>query len=132
MDVRSVEDIAPVAEHNGTTNVWWLVPPREMYEQSAGGHLELIAEWEVQGGGEVFPHSHPTHEYYYIISGRGFINIEGDERAVQAGDLVYIPPDKVHSARPATTNASLRAVSFAVGVPGADPIDYTNHDAPGA
>ena len=86
----------------------------------------------MQGGGEVFPHSHPTHEYYYIISGRGFINIEGDERAVQAGDLVYIPPDKVHSARPATTNASLRAVSFAVGVPGADPIDYTNHDAPGA
>jgi len=28
MDVRSVEDMAPVIEHNGTVPVWWLVRPR--------------------------------------------------------------------------------------------------------
>ena len=27
MDVRSIEDIAPVIEHNGTVPVWWLVNP---------------------------------------------------------------------------------------------------------
>ena len=30
MDVRSINDVAPVVEHNGTVPVWWLVNPREM------------------------------------------------------------------------------------------------------
>ena len=25
-------------EHNGTTSVWWLIQPREMYELTRGGH----------------------------------------------------------------------------------------------
>jgi len=41
MDVRSIEEVAPVVEHNGTVPVWWLVSPREMQEITAGGHLEL-------------------------------------------------------------------------------------------
>jgi hypothetical protein len=27
MDVRSIEEVAPVVEHNGTVPVWWLVNP---------------------------------------------------------------------------------------------------------
>jgi mannose-6-phosphate isomerase-like protein (cupin superfamily) len=129
MDIRSIQLTGPVKEHNDTTTVWWLVRPREMYEASVGGHLELICEWEVAAGGEVFPHTHPTHEYYYITAGRGIIVCDGEEREVGPGDLVYIPPDKVHSARPLTGNAPLRAVSFAVGLPGAGEIDYTTHEA---
>ena len=71
MDVRSIEDVAPVVEHNGTVPVWWLVSPREMEAVTAGGHLELVSEFEVAGGGLVDPHSHPTHEFYYVTSGRG-------------------------------------------------------------
>ena len=127
MDVRSIQHKAPVMEHNGTTSVWWLIEPREMYELTKGGHLELIAEWEVAGGGEVFPHTHPTHEFYYVTMGRGIIVVEGEEREVAQGDLIYIPPDKVHSARPISQHAPLRAVSFAVGVPDAGAIDYTTH-----
>ena len=51
MDVRSIEDVAPVVEHNGTVPVWWLVNPREMKEITEGGHLELVSEFEVAGGG---------------------------------------------------------------------------------
>ena len=127
MDVRSIEDVEPVIEHNGTTPVWWLIKPREMFEMTKGGHLELICEWEVAGGGEVFPHSHPTHEFYYILAGRGTVFVEDEGRQVGQGDLVYIPPDKVHSVRPASAHAPLRAVSFAVGVPEAGPVDYTHH-----
>lgn len=127
MDVRSIQNVEPVVEHNGTTPVWWLVKPREMFELTKGGHLELICEWEVAGGGEVFPHSHPTHEFYYILSGRGTIFVEDETREVSQGDLVYIPPDKVHSVRPISAHAPLRAVSFAVGVPDARPVDYTHH-----
>lgn len=44
MDVRSIEDVAPVVEHNGTVPVGWLVSPREMHEITAGGHLELVSD----------------------------------------------------------------------------------------
>ena len=29
MDVRSIEAVEPIIEHNGTVPVWWLVSPRE-------------------------------------------------------------------------------------------------------
>ena len=49
MDVRSIEDVTPVIEHNGTVPVWWLVQPREMLDITKGGHLELVSEFEVAG-----------------------------------------------------------------------------------
>ena len=69
MDVRSARDVAPVVEHAGTVPVWWLFQPGELKDTTSGGFLELVSEWEVAGGGLVDPHSHPTHEFYYIISG---------------------------------------------------------------
>jgi mannose-6-phosphate isomerase-like protein (cupin superfamily) len=126
MDVRSMEDVSPVIEHNGTTPVWWLVPPREMEEATEGGFLELVSEWIVEGGGLVDPHSHPTHEFYYIIAGRGIMKIGDEEREVGQGDLVYTPPDTIHSIWPTTTNAPLHGLAFAIGVKGAGPVDYTS------
>ena len=127
MDVRSIEDVEPVIEHNGTVPVWWLVEPREMREITEGGFLELVSEFEVQGGGEVDPHSHPTHEFYYVTSGRGWMVIDGEERQIGQGDLVHIPPDAVHSIRPVSDHASIRCFCFAVGVKDAGPVDYTTH-----
>jgi len=70
MDVRSIVDVEPEVEHNGTVPVWYLVHPREMKDLTQGGHLELVNEFEVANGGFVFPHSHPTHEFYFVMSGR--------------------------------------------------------------
>ena len=39
MDVRSIEDVEPIVEHNGTVPVWWLVSSREMKEITEGGYL---------------------------------------------------------------------------------------------
>jgi quercetin dioxygenase-like cupin family protein len=125
MDVRSMEDVRPVIEHNGTTPVWWLVPPREMQEATDGGFLELVSEWIVEGGGMVDPHSHPTHEFYYIIAGRGIMKIGDEEREVGQGDLVYTPPDTTHSIWPASDHAPLHGLAFAIGVKGSGPVDYT-------
>ena len=75
MELRSARDVAPVIEHAGTVPVWWLIPPGELKDTTSGGFLELVSEWEVAGGGLVDPHSHPTHEFYYIISGRGIMKI---------------------------------------------------------
>ena len=82
MDVRSARDIAPVVEHAGTVPVWWLIEPRELHQATKGGFLELVSEWEVAGGGLVDAHEHPTHEFYYIISGRGIMKIADEEREV--------------------------------------------------
>jgi len=128
MDVRSIEQVAPVVEHNGTVPVWWLVNPREMKEISDGGYLELANEFEVTGGSYVYPHTHPTHEFYYVTSGRGIMTIADEHCEISQGDLVYIPPDTVHSLKPISDNASIHCFCFAVGVKGAPPIDYTNHD----
>ena len=51
MDVRSIEDVAPIVEHNGTVPVWWMVKSREMKDITDGGFLELVNEFEVAGGG---------------------------------------------------------------------------------
>jgi len=125
MDVRSIEDVAPVVEHNGTVPVWWLVRSQEMREATDGGFLELVSQWEVAGGGLVDPHSHPTHEFYFILSGRGIMKIGDEERAVGQGDLIYTPPDTTHSIWPTTDNAPLRGLAFAVGVKRSGPVDYT-------
>ena len=127
MDVRSIEDVAPEVEHNGTVPVWWMVKSREMFEKTKGGYLELVNEFEVAGGSAVFPHTHPTHEFYYVTSGRGLMTIADETREIQQGDLVYIPPNEVHSLRPISDHAPIHCFCFAVGEPDAGPIDYTTH-----
>jgi quercetin dioxygenase-like cupin family protein len=127
MDVRNIENVAPVVEHNGTVPVWWMVSPQELKEATQGGYLELVSEFEVAGGGLVDPHSHPTHEFYYVLRGRGIMTVEGDERQIGQGDLVHIPPDAVHSLRPVSDNASIHCFCFAIGTKDAGPIDYTTH-----
>jgi quercetin dioxygenase-like cupin family protein len=127
MDVRSIEDVAPVVEHNGTVPVWWLVNPREMFEITKGGYLELANEFEVAGGSAVFPHTHPTHEFYYVLSGRGNMTFGDETSEIRQGDLVYIPPDMVHSLEPVSDTAPIHCFCFAVAVKDAGEIDYTTH-----
>ena len=127
MDVRSAQHIAPVVEHNGTVPVWWLISPRELHDITQGGFLELVSEWEVAGGGKVEPHSHPTHEFYYILAGRGIMQIDDEQREVAQGDLVHIPPDAIHSIWPVSLHAPLRGIAFAIGIDGSSSVDYTHH-----
>ena len=79
------------------------------------------------GGGQVDPHTHPTHEYYYVLYGRGRMIIGDEEREISQGDLVYIPPNLVHSLIASSDNAPIRCFCFAVAIPGAGDINYTNH-----
>ena len=124
MDVRSIEQVPPSPEHQGTVPVWWLFQPRELRAETLGGHLELVSEFEVVGGGEVHPHQHPTFEFYNVLSGRGLMTIEGETREITQGDLVKIPPDAVHSLKPVSPNASIRCLAFAVALKDAPVIDY--------
>jgi mannose-6-phosphate isomerase-like protein (cupin superfamily) len=132
MDVHNIKDVAPVMEHQGTTAVWWLFKPRELFEQTKGCHLELIDVFEVPGGGEVHPHKHPTWEFYYVTYGRGIMVIEGEQREIGPGDLVLIPPDALHSLAPVSVHAPIRCFCFAVGVQGSAAYDYSHDYSKGA
>jgi hypothetical protein len=126
MDVRSARDVAPVIEHAGTVPVWWLIQPGKLRHVTSGGFLELVSECKVAGGGLVDPQSHPTHEFYYIISGRGIMKIADEKREVgQRGSdqdstgcrAQYLAADR---------ELKLRGLAFAVGIEGAGPVDYTS------
>src|SRR6202044_2160368 len=109
MDVRSIEAKAPVVEHNGTVPVWWMIESREFKEITDGSYLELV------------------NEFYYVMNGKGIMTIDGEDRDISQGDLVYIPPDKVHSLRPISDHAPIHCFCFAIGVKGAGAINYTTH-----
>jgi quercetin dioxygenase-like cupin family protein len=126
VDVRSITQVEPEVEHNGTVPVWWMIRPREMKDSTDRGYLELVNEFEVAPGGSVFPHSHPTHEFYFVMRGEGTMVIDREERRVGPGDLIYIPPDSVHSLVTIGDDA-IHCFCFAVGVEGAGEIDYTTH-----
>lgn len=38
------------------------------------------------------PHALATTEVYYLLQGKGVMIVEGEEREVERGDAVYIPP----------------------------------------
>lgn len=57
--------------------------------------LELrysLAHATVPVGKTSTPHSLTTSEVYYILSGTGEMNIDGETQTVEPGDAVYIPP----------------------------------------
>lgn len=126
MDVRSIEQVEPSPEHQGTVPVWWLYKPREFKPATMGGYLELVSEFEVKGGGEVHLHKHHTYEFYYVITGRGIMTIEDESREIQQGDLVQIPPDALHSIRPVSPNASIRCLAFAIGLRDTPEVNYSS------
>ncbi len=83
-----------------------------MFDETSGGHLELVSEFEIKGGGKVNPHNHPTYEFYYVTYGRGFMEIDGEVVKVAQGDLIKIPPMKVHSMWPESDNAPIHCFCF--------------------
>lgn len=44
-------------------------------------------------------HRHTQPEIYYITRGKGVVTVEGTEREVGEGDVVFIPGDAEHGIR---------------------------------
>jgi mannose-6-phosphate isomerase-like protein (cupin superfamily) len=97
-------------------------------EATAGGHLELVSEFEVKPGGHVNPHRHPTHEFYLVRSGRGLMTVGDASWEIVPGDLVTIPSEVVHSLEP-VAEEPIRCFCFAVADAGAAPVDYGSDGA---
>ena len=59
---------------------------------------QSLAEARLAPGQQTTRHYHiKTEEIYYILSGRGLMDLDGQQREVAAGDAIAIPPGAVHT-----------------------------------
>jgi quercetin dioxygenase-like cupin family protein len=118
MDVRTIEGFAPRLEHEGSTKVWWLVDAREMFEQTAGGHLDSITELELPAGSSVTIPGRQAWTFWYVTAGRGRMLTRGEDREIAPGDMVLGEPGQKQELRPASANAGVHVLTFSVSTRG--------------
>jgi quercetin dioxygenase-like cupin family protein len=54
--------------------------------------------FEMQPGITSSHHSHPWEHEVYVLEGRGAaVNHEGEKVIIQKGDVIFIPPQEMHS-----------------------------------
>ena len=101
MQVRSRTDAEPFTTKDGSTI-------RVLLDREAGGAVnQSLAEASLEVGQSTQRHYHAeTEEIYVVLEGRGEMEVEGDRRAVGAGEAVLIPPGAWHELR--ATGGALR------------------------
>jgi len=83
-------DLAPYVTKDGSTIREWMGPDSPARNQS-------LAEATIAPGGATTTHYHRTSEELYLLTaGCGRLRIGEEERDVQVGDCVLIPPGKPH------------------------------------
>ncbi len=94
MEIRNRENQIPFTTKDGSTI-------RSLLDLSNAPVLhQSLAEATLPAGGETERHYHRvSEEIYYLLGGRGLMEIDGDEREVGPGDAVLIPPGAWHQIR---------------------------------
>ena len=92
MDVRNIDEVPSFTTLDGSEI-------RELLAyRNASIRLQSLAEARLPIGGRTTPHFHRrTEEIYYIVAGRGLMQIGDESRAVGPGDAIAIPPGAVHT-----------------------------------
>lgn len=58
----------------------------------------LAITWvDVEPGSGQQPHQHPPEQVYVIVRGQGRMQVGDEQVYVGVGDLIFIPPNTVHS-----------------------------------
>ena len=114
MKISRRESVVPSIVHE-TVRVYPLLPRWSLAEETKGTYLEFIDDFEIDAGSKAEPHFHNTHEWYFILEGRGVVQIEDEAQRVGRGDLIYIPPDQRHTIY-SIGDEKIRALCFAFRV----------------
>jgi mannose-6-phosphate isomerase-like protein (cupin superfamily) len=62
------------------------------------GYLDELVWGFLKKGMKVFPHKHPQKEVYLFLKGRGIMQVNDEKTPVMEGDVVFIPPNSMHTA----------------------------------
>jgi mannose-6-phosphate isomerase-like protein (cupin superfamily) len=91
MDIRKYSEQEPFTTKDGSTI-------RNLLDLSnAPVQKQSLAEATLPAGGETERHYHKlSEELYYLLEGKGLMEIEGEEREVGPGDAILIPSGAWH------------------------------------
>ncbi len=94
MEVRRLEEQEPFTTKDGSAI-------RSILDlANAPVEKQSLAEATVPAGGATERHWHrDSEEFYFILEGRGTMELDGDEREVGPGDAVLIPAGAWHQIR---------------------------------
>lgn len=92
MLVRRLED-CPECSAGDLTRLRELLHP----DRQPAAIRYSLAHAQLEPGTTSLPHVLNSSEVYYILSGRGVMVIDDEQRPVEAGQAVYIPPGSVQS-----------------------------------
>ena len=91
MDVQNIDRVPPFATKDGS-EIRELLAPRNSCIRN-----QTLAEARLPAGAGTTPHHHVrTEEIYYVLEGRGLMQVGEETRQVGVGDAVAIPPGAVH------------------------------------
>lgn len=105
-------DVDPVLEHDDTVASYFMYPFDSLRQDTEGSHLQFINEFAVEAGKFIEPHYHNTHEFYYVLAGRGTMRVGDDVYEVVPSDLIHTPPNVPHSIY--AHRSGVRCLAFAV------------------
>jgi mannose-6-phosphate isomerase-like protein (cupin superfamily) len=94
MDVRSREAAEPFTTADGSTI-------RVLLDaEVARAANQSLADAELPAGEATQRHYHAeAEEIYFVLAGDGEMEVDGDRRAIAAGDAILIPPGAWHQIR---------------------------------
>lgn len=94
MEIRNREQQAPFTTKDGSTI-------RSLLDLSNAPVVgQSLAEASLPAGCETERHYHKvSEEFYYLLEGRGWMEIDGEEREVGPGDAILIPAGAWHQIR---------------------------------
>lgn len=67
-----------------------------MVGRADGAPNFAMRQFVVEPGGHTPRHSHDYEHEVFVVSGAGTVLLEGQERPVRAGDVIYVPADEEH------------------------------------
>ena len=94
MEIRNREQQEPFTTKDGSTIRSLLDAANAPVDQQS------LAEATLPAGVATERHHHKvSEEFYYVLEGRGLMEIDGDERQVGVGDAILIPAGAWHQIR---------------------------------
>ena len=94
MDIRNI-DAVPAFQTKDGSEIRELLAHRNSCVRN-----QSLAEATLPAGGSTMRHYHPlAEEIYYILTGRGEMEVAGETAQVGPGDSIAIPPGAPHQIR---------------------------------
>jgi quercetin dioxygenase-like cupin family protein len=74
-----------------------------MVGRSDGAPNFALRQFAVEPGGHTPKHSHDYEHEVYVVEGSGTVLLDGAERPIRAGDVIYVPADHEHQFKAAAS-----------------------------